>query len=351
MNQLFAVEAEDLLLEGRVIEALELCKNGIEEYPEYPAAYSIMIRCFISLGKIREAEQSIHYAKDIFRGNKIFDKLIIELGNYQIPEDDFGDGEETPILPNENNSKHYSYFKHTPKPEEHSIQSEEIPYAGSEDISLDDIASNDEWLYDKSTLIDFNTSEDYQKELQFVQNEQIDIEQSHINENAGFLQKIHHFSKFQRTEPYIISSNIGLIPGIEFPGLLNEPDLSKGRGFDFASSIKGLEDISISSGSSINIDEMLPPLGKVENDEFSLLAIRLDGVKIGKADNFENYEDVSEDYDSQDNAITETIASIYEKQGAYEQALDAYTILLELHPEKKDIYLPIINEIKEKLNS
>ncbi len=56
ITALFALEAEQLFLEGKFDQAIELCRNGLKIYPDYPAAYSILTRSFLKLGDIASAE-------------------------------------------------------------------------------------------------------------------------------------------------------------------------------------------------------------------------------------------------------------------------------------------------------
>ena len=49
--------------------------------------------------------------------------------------------------------------------------------------------------------------------------------------------------------------------------------------------------------------------------------------------------------------VTETIASIYEMQGAYEEAIKAYQILVDQEPEKKALYSDKIENLKAKIQS
>lgn len=48
---------------------------------------------------------------------------------------------------------------------------------------------------------------------------------------------------------------------------------------------------------------------------------------------------------------SETIAWIYERQGALSQAINIYKRLIELEPEKSDYYVKKINELEKALNS
>jgi tetratricopeptide (TPR) repeat protein len=70
ISPLFALEAEQLLLAGYVDDALELCKQGIEIYPEYASAYGILAKAFSEIGDMEFAIATISSALERFPLNK-----------------------------------------------------------------------------------------------------------------------------------------------------------------------------------------------------------------------------------------------------------------------------------------
>jgi len=75
-----------------------------------------------------------------------------------------------------------------------------------------------------------------------------------------------------------------------------------------------------------------PKIGKIKADFFS-------PVNMAK-------QSVTDDY----SMVTETLAKIYEKQGAYNKAIEAYEKLILVYPEKSAFFAARIEEIKKLIN-
>ncbi len=52
-----------------------------------------------------------------------------------------------------------------------------------------------------------------------------------------------------------------------------------------------------------------------------------------------------------ENIVTETLAEVYESQGAYKEAIGVYEKLMELEPENSEKYEAKISELREKLGN
>lgn len=55
----FAVQAQEFLEQGHPAEAISLCRQGLTEYPDYVTAYLILARAFIAVGDYASAEQAL----------------------------------------------------------------------------------------------------------------------------------------------------------------------------------------------------------------------------------------------------------------------------------------------------
>ncbi len=66
-----------------------------------------------------------------------------------------------------------------------------------------------------------------------------------------------------------------------------------------------------------------------------------------------NFAAITESDNSPENQTiaSETIALIYERQGALSQAINIYRRLIELEPEKSDYFINRINELEKAINS
>ncbi|MCS6809163.1 MAG: tetratricopeptide repeat protein [Bacteroidota bacterium] len=59
VNALFAVQAQEFLEQGHPAEAIALCRQGLEQYPHYVTAYLILARAFLAIGDYASAEQAL----------------------------------------------------------------------------------------------------------------------------------------------------------------------------------------------------------------------------------------------------------------------------------------------------
>lgn len=55
----FAVQAQEFLEQGHPAEAIALCRQGLTEYPDYVTAYLVLARAFIAVGDYASAEQAL----------------------------------------------------------------------------------------------------------------------------------------------------------------------------------------------------------------------------------------------------------------------------------------------------
>ena len=70
VSVLFAVEAEQLLLAGLTKDAIDLCLQGLNVYPDYPAAFSILAKAYKEIGEKDRAEETIGKALNKFPTNR-----------------------------------------------------------------------------------------------------------------------------------------------------------------------------------------------------------------------------------------------------------------------------------------
>jgi len=71
ITPMFAVHAEQLLLDGMPEEAIELCQQGLKVYPEYAAAIAILVKAYIVLGALDKAQQLISESKDFVMASSL----------------------------------------------------------------------------------------------------------------------------------------------------------------------------------------------------------------------------------------------------------------------------------------
>ncbi len=61
-SPLFAIEAQDLLSQGRVDDAIQLCRSGLALYPDYPTAYKVLADALILAGDPDSANEKLNDA-------------------------------------------------------------------------------------------------------------------------------------------------------------------------------------------------------------------------------------------------------------------------------------------------
>lgn len=83
INELFAIEAEELLNSGKIDQAIQLCEKGLEKYPNYSTAYTILAQAY---AKKRNSEDKITAIMDNIRKSSISnhgaEKVIASIYEY-----------------------------------------------------------------------------------------------------------------------------------------------------------------------------------------------------------------------------------------------------------------------------
>jgi len=112
ISLLFAIEAEQLLLAGMTDEAIDLCEDGINAFPDYLAGYVVIIKAFIDTKQIEKASSYLSTALDYFPANQLlveFKEIIdsTELNNIYISNltDIVADDFDNPIQINDVNDE------------------------------------------------------------------------------------------------------------------------------------------------------------------------------------------------------------------------------------------------------
>lgn len=69
----FAVDAEQYLISGFPQEAIDLCQRGLEAYPDYSAAYTVLARAYKALGEDDKAAEILDSAAEKFSDKRLFE--------------------------------------------------------------------------------------------------------------------------------------------------------------------------------------------------------------------------------------------------------------------------------------
>jgi tetratricopeptide (TPR) repeat protein len=296
----FALEAEEMLNEGREEDAVELCKKGIEHYPDYSLAYLILSKALIKTGQKDEAWLTLLEASEKFPLNQTFLRQLDDLHKEaeSAPaaiQVDFDNFDETVFIPGDNL---------TEVPENTEIIADE-PVVDYDDVNQD--VSEDQNI-DMVEIIDDG--------LAAVINEQ-------PVERNNFLKLVSEIDFDTDKMNNLRAGNLKLIPGIVFSPLRTN------RKLQYESCIRPLPSIPAFREFSYKGDDYFT---RAVPSSFS--------------------EDFGDDVTGGDEIfVTDTMANIYALQGAYEEAIKAYDALANVYPGKSEYYEARKKEVKSKMKN
>ena len=75
MSPLFAIEAEKLLNQGKVQEAIDLCLEGLKQYPKYASAEAVLARAYKEIGDDEKADETLAKAIEKNPLNRTFKSI------------------------------------------------------------------------------------------------------------------------------------------------------------------------------------------------------------------------------------------------------------------------------------
>jgi tetratricopeptide (TPR) repeat protein len=321
VSPLFAVHAEQLLHSGNPSEAIELCLNGLLYYSDYPAAYAVAARAYLAvdnqLDAIRILDKGLFLFplhKTLLRINdEILHPLIESSSSVSLQSstvDTFSENEllesndvyQTQQLENGESLTTIGVEANTTTTENETAQSDVIQFAQSERKYsplriIETIKAPSNFIGSiKATSVNLISG----------------LEFATLRIENGYF---HPLSKLQLPEPP------------PFPTFLRKPKL--------------IETPSDTNDVLLKEDEVIPQkLTPLEE-----LAARLEKVRIPVA-----YQEIARSNNPSQVVpamITETMARIYEKQGAYSEAIKAYQILARRTPEKLEFYEQKIRDVVE----
>lgn len=425
VSPLFAVQAEQLILEGHPSEAIELCLGGLEYYTDYPTAYIVAARAYLVLDDQTKALTILDRALSLFPLHKPlrhfyeelispfkktkeefdtvdFDSAIKELDfDFGVPESEntvsaqeTANSEENPEV-----SGLHNFIQEQNEPIEMDIESLELKNEVSEHITEDNTelsvieaepiiikvdhpysepeTENTEYESiseeENSDISEHNHKDNIEVETAPTDSNTDAIAEELTDERANTISDTKpsqpedtsetptnqkRFSPLRIIEtvkapPYFIgsikSTSINMISGLEFAPLRVENGHSNDTSPETLSEPPSFPKFLRKSTAVSSHPK--PVETKQEEEEPSLkkrtpleeLAARLEKVRIPVT----HQENVKSSTPSQidPTMVTETMAMIYEKQGAYSEAIKAYQILARRTPEKLDFYEQKIREV------
>lgn len=355
ISPLFAVDAEELLEQGNVQEAIELCLKGLEVYPGYPAGEALLARAYKILGDSNKANEILASAIEKNPLNKALDtlkKYDLEIENVEKIH------REPRFKP---------AFKR--KKKKRKVTEKDIKKISLKDIQLedkeisvndfyDDLESNDnseeisnelnENLLDDSKLdqneldqndllndfVDDDSSKTNSIEEDF-ENDSNKIEEITLEPEDDIIKET---EIFEDTKGITIDfEDVELIPGLSHLDFrLNLKDI---KSFELTNIDFDYNIFKFDKNYKINLINTFQKLSLNE------LASKLNDAKIGKLKN-DLPEPEIVDYNVEEIA-TETMAEIYHEQGAFDEAIKVYNNLIIKYPKKSDYFKQKISEVLE----
>ncbi|MBI3258957.1 MAG: hypothetical protein HYZ54_05735 [Ignavibacteriae bacterium] len=414
VSPLFAVQAEQLILEGHPSEAIELCLDGLEYYYDYPIAYIVAARAYLVLDDQTKALTIIDRALSLFPlfkpllnfyeeiTNPVTKSSLQELDTQEsdsktsVLDVGFNEAESelpAPEIANSEVSTEISglqnFMQEQHEPLELEIESLDLHNEVSEqehssvetEATISELETSQESkseVFGQEFLsVDLNPDivqykiedrEQVEPESTIVSSEVISevLEKDHVKsvskgedaQDGDIIISQKQFSPLRIIEtvkapPYFIgsikSTSINIISGLEFAPLRVE------NGGSFDSSLDSLSELPsfpkfLRKSNPANSQSTPATTNKSEDEQVQKkrtpleeLAARLEKVRIPVT----HQENVKNSTPSQidPTMVTETMAMIYEKQGAYSEAIKAYQILARRTPEKLDFYEQKIREV------
>ena len=341
ITPLFALDAEDLYDAGQFTDAAALCRKGLEFYPEYASGYAVLYRSLIAIEHYDEALSAIHRGLQAMPANRILMRLSAE---------------HTEMM------KHYS---------SHIVEeSYDVPAVIDEVVTEDaPPVDNQEEPYSYDDIFDFEMSEADNhaasaameiehdiavKEEEFMpdlgepahedNNEPISYENVSTTEaivaETALPTRISYpplrvMDTVESVDKVMIrASSVGLIPGLQFAPVILRSISPKSR--DTLPKLPPFKQFA----------PRFTPKAK-HKTPLEELAARLEKARISIV--HEEHVPTSSSGNEVVSTATETVAKIYESQGAYALAIKVYQQLARSKPELCDEYEAKIRMLHQKI--
>ena len=390
ISPLFAIQAEKALKANNPQLALEICRRGIQFFPEYQIGYVLMAEAYEMMGNTAERDKlidEIHqkfpkaittkaienkiksegtliqtYDNDVevtTSKNEIEDKNLttetefIESKEWQLEKTDTV---ETPFMNLDDEISNLNEDKIEQNNSELEIVDidELIEQAQSviEDIEetiqdLEDefVEKTENVLSEELIMSETSTAneEDFIQEFAEMESEISDLQviattnpESVVEfseelidieaEESPFMDEKHELANSQIN--FIDFYDIDLIPGINYLPFK----------FDYEEIIIASQNITLGKYNETFDSQPVQENDIKEKDINYIEEVSVEFPSVGDKGIGKQIEDESNDA-TDDFIPTETLAMIYEKQGKYLQAIEIYQKLMEIHPEKMEHYL------------
>ena len=407
-SPLFALQAEELLLMGDYKTAETMCREGLHHYPDYVAAQSLLALSLIKQNKTDEAHSLAETlnarskkAAEAIRANLNNDSILQlyvdkeEISTNEMHDTDSWDEFEEILVDTQKQSDIKNTDSEVSELSDDSIdnltlETEETPdeVADEEDIhenieTVEEIEIDEEITY-SADPVGFESEDIYEPEQEdeVINNDEVadevdipesieTVEEIETKEEITYSADPVGFESEDIYEPEQedeVINNDEVADEVDIPETDNiKEDVDIIDEYSLISSLYEVESDKVPSADQNDIgivpgfetilqDDLLSVLeadifddSKSITDELSELAKKLENSSIPIEHNEEDDEPEENEYRSE--VISETLAKIYEMQGAYNDAITAYRKLAEIEPSRKEVYEEKIENILSKINN
>lgn len=373
ISPLFAIQAEKALKMNNPQLAVEICKRGLQFFPDYQIGYVLMAEAYEMMGETSERDnlvEQIHHKFPKAITTKVIDEKMKAAGTLLLNNQE----------PSNIESNVLNVAETSDDIDKWTMVEAELSNDENNAVSVqEELANIDELIDEAQSVIEDleETIEDLHVEIANVAGEYVeqmidtdendDTNDELIQEYAELESEIADLQDFSNSnddpesvvafsedllelekqhtpfESQINSSqvihiqnvnfaDINLIAGINFlPFEFNFSDI-----FELSKNISLENYLSIESVEH-NADEI------DEEMSFSMADDEKQNQDLYKTEPIKDLEyeqeESTEKHFPEDFVPTETLAMIYEKQGKYMNAIDIYQKLMEIHPDKMEHYL------------
>lgn len=347
ITPLFALDAEDLYDAGQFTDAAALCRQGLELYPEYASGYAVLYRSLIAIEQYDDALSVLHRGLVAMPANRILMRLSAEHTQMMkhhspnIVEESFdfptviGEVVTDDAPPIDNQEEPYSYDDKFDIEVIEADNHDAAAVSVSMDIEQDIAALKEEFASDRALA---EPAEDNTEPISYenVSKTETIVAETSLPTRTSYPPLRVMDSADSVDKVMIRASSVGLIPGLHFAPMMKR------------------RVSHISSGGSL---PPLPPFRqfaprlitqKVKNKTpLEELAARLEKARISIV--HEEHVPTSSSGNEIVSTATETVAKIYESQGAYALAIKVYQQLARSKPELCEEYEAKIRLLHQKI--
>jgi tetratricopeptide (TPR) repeat protein len=284
-SPLFARLADLYLAKGLTSEALALCEEGVKIYPSYTAGFVVLGRCYRTLARYSEAQETFKRAINLSPFSETAKTLL---------EESSAAASESNVEPNENSSESSEGMSVSPEASPEEMQSLSTPptedvhdqqYPDALPDMVTDVPAEGETNVTEEELSDGSE-----------QNSIIPLVDEYVNEHLAAVLPTATMS----LDEYLVQSS------------LHEPE------------------------------------GK-QSDDLGTIAQQLQSAKPIVPRESDSSESSLDTISVEPDIVTPTLAEIYVSQGQYNAAIQAYEILMLSKPDEREKFEARVKELQEKL--